>query len=329
MMSDESNWQAVETAWLSQDGESRLYRGDSLEVMSHMPDDSVDCVWTDPPYFLSNDGITCVAGRMVKVNKGEWDRSRGVENDHEFNRTWLSECYRILKPSGTIWVTGTLHVYLSVGMAMTQIGFRILNDIIWQKPNPPPNLGRRCFTHSTEMVLWATKARKGSKHRYTFHYDDMREENGGKQMKNVWQFSAAGRDEKTFGKHPTQKPVALIERCLRASTNPGDLVFDPFAGSGATGVAALGMGRRFVGCEREQEYVELITRRLSNIAVDTKPFFYSPNDAYRQRRLLERGANTPKGNTNGKGRSNTKTGKPQGSKLAPSGSGSFSFQKKP
>ena len=195
MMSDESNWQAVDTAWLSQDGESRLYRGDSLEVMSHMPDDSVDCVWTDPPYFLSNDGITCVAGRMVKVNKGEWDRSRGVENDHEFNRTWLSECYRILKPSGTIWATGTLHVYLSVGMAMTQIGFRILNDIIWQKPNPPPNLGRRCFTHSTEMVLWATKARKGSKHRYTFHYDDMREENGGKQMKNVWQFSAAGRDE--------------------------------------------------------------------------------------------------------------------------------------
>ena len=134
-----------------------------------MPDNSVDCVWTDPPYFLSNDGITCVAGRMVKVNKGEWDRSRGVENDHEFNRTWLSECFRILKPSGTIWVTGTHHVYLSVGMAMTQIGFRILNDIIWQKPNPPPNLGRRCFTHSTEMVLWATKARKGNKHRYTFH----------------------------------------------------------------------------------------------------------------------------------------------------------------
>lgn len=253
---------AARVVWRSEDNLSYLYHGDSLEIMASMPNDSVDCIWTDPPYFLSNDGITCVAGHRVKVNKGEWDRSKGFENDHEFNISWLSECHRILKPAGTIWVTGTLHVYLSVGVAMMQLGYRILNDIIWQKPNPPPNLGCRCFTHSTETVLWATKAKKGSKHRYTFRYEEMREENGGKQMKNVWEFVSPGRDEKKYGKHPTQKPVALIERCLRASTNPGDIVFDPFAGSGATGVAALGMGRKFIGCERETEYVELITKRL-------------------------------------------------------------------
>ncbi len=277
----------VRTAWKSEDGQSILYHGDSLEVMASIPDNSVDCIWTDPPYFLSNDGITCVAGRMVKVNKGEWDRSRGIELDHEFNLNWLSECYRILKPAGTIWVTGTLHVYLSVGMAMLQTGYRILNDIHWEKPNPPPNLGCRCFTHSTETILWATKAKKGGKHRYTFNYEAMKEENGGKQMKNVWRMPSAGKDEKKFGKHPTQKPVALIERCLRASTSTGDLVFDPFAGSGATGVAALKLERRFIGCELEDEYVELIKKRLSEFSSKSPETPYSPTLSAAQLRMLE------------------------------------------
>src|SRR5579871_3898404 len=131
-------------AWASPDGVSRLYHADAFALFEILPDDSVDCVWTDPPYLLSNDGVTCVAGRMVPVNKGEWDRSQGLELDHAFNRAWIKECFRILKPSGTIWVTGTLHVYLSVGMAMLQEGFRIINDIIWEKPNPPPNLACRC-----------------------------------------------------------------------------------------------------------------------------------------------------------------------------------------
>ena len=254
---------AVPIAWRSADGGSRLYRGNVFDLFSRLPDGAFDCIWTDPPYFLSNGGVTCVAGRMVKVDKGEWDRSRGIALDHKFNLEWLAECHRLLKPAGTIWVTGTLHVYLSIGMALQELGFRVLNDIIWQKSNPPPNLGRRCFTHATEMVLWATKALKGSKHRYTFHYETMREENGGKQMKNVWRFPAAGRQEKKFGKHPTQKPAALIARCLRASTDQDDVVFDPFAGSGSTGVAALGMHRRFVGCEREEEFIQLAARRLA------------------------------------------------------------------
>lgn len=275
-------------AWQSEDGQSRLYHGDGLKVMASMPENSVDCVWTDPPYLLSNDGITCVAGKMVKVNKGEWDRSRGIELDHEFNRAWLAECYRILKPAGTIWVTGTLHVYLSVGMAMLQLGYRILNDVIWEKPNPPPNLGCRCFTHATELVLWATKAKKGSKHRYTFNYEAMRKDNGGKQMKTVWEIPPAGRDEKVFGKHPTQKPIALITRCLRASTNPSDLVLDPFAGSGATGVAALSLNRRFIGCERESEFVELICRRLSEVTGSDAKIVHNVPPKAPQPRLFER-----------------------------------------
>jgi site-specific DNA-methyltransferase (adenine-specific) len=254
---------AAQSVWKSDDDKSRLYLGDSLAFMQELPPDSIDCIWTDPPYLLSNDGITCVAGKMVKVNKGEWDRSRGVDLDHEFNRTWLAACHRVLKPSGAIWVSGTLHVYLSVGMAMQQLGFRILNDIVWEKPAPPPNLGCRCFTHSTEILLWATKAKKGGKDRHKFNYEAMKAENSGKQMKSVWRFSTPSNEEKEHGKHPTQKPVALIARCLRATTDPGDVVLDPFTGSGSTGVAALKLGRHFTGCEQNKTYALLAARRLN------------------------------------------------------------------
>lgn len=249
--------------WRSRSDRSRLYQGDTLEIMRSLPDDSVDCIWTDPPYNLSNDGITCIAGKMVKVNKGEWDRSRGAEMDHEFNKAWLAECRRLLKPNGAIWVSGTTHVYPSVAFAMQELGYRILNDIVWEKPAPPPNLGCRCFTHSTEIIFWAAKSKKS---RYTFHYEDMKRENGDKQMKNLWRIKPPGADEKTFGKHPTQKPVALVARCLRASTSRGDLVFDPFAGSATTGVAALGLGRRFIGAEMNPEFVRLAAKRLDAAA---------------------------------------------------------------
>ena len=252
-----------ESIWSSPDGRASLHLGDALEVLSRLPAESVDCVWTDPPYLLSNGGVTCVAGRMVSVDKGDWDRSRGVDADHAFNLAWTAACRRVLKPAGTIWVTGTLHVYPSVGMALVRNGFRLLNDIVWEKPNPPPNLGRRTFTHSTEIVLWAAKSGRDSRHRYTFNYDEMRRENGGKQMKTVWRMKASNAPEKRFGKHPTQKPLALIDRCLRASTNDGGVVLDPFAGSGSTGVAALALGRRFIGIEIDPEYVDLCVRRLS------------------------------------------------------------------
>ncbi|MEM7539968.1 MAG: site-specific DNA-methyltransferase [Pseudomonadota bacterium] len=256
---------APKPLWASRDGHSRLYRRDFLDLAAHIDDASIDCVWTDPPYFLSNDGTTCHAGKRKSVNKGEWDRSLGVDDDHEINREWLSQCHRILKPEGTIWVSGTHHVYLSVGMAMMELGFRILNDIVWEKPNPPPNLGCRCFTHSTEIVLWATKAKKGAKERYRFNYQDMKQENGGRQMKNVWQFTAPGKEEKRLGKHPTQKPLALVERCLLASTAPGDVVFDPFSGSGTTGVAAIAHDRQFIGCESDAEHAKVAKKRINQL----------------------------------------------------------------
>lgn len=256
-------------AWQSDDGESSLVHADHLEFLSSLADHSVDCVWTDPPYFLSNGGSTCKAGRRASVDKGAWDQSQGVAADHAFNRNWLAACFRVLKPGGTIWVSGTHHVYLSVGMAMMELGFRVLNDIVWEKPNPPPNLGCRCFTHATEMVLWAAKPGRGKDQKYTFNYAAMKAENGDRQMKNVWRFTAPGQIEKQHGKHPTQKPLALIERCLRAATHPGDLVIDPFAGSASTGVAALRWSRNFHGSEIDPAYVDLASRRLADAEHDT------------------------------------------------------------
>jgi site-specific DNA-methyltransferase (adenine-specific) len=196
------------------------------------------------------------------VDKGGWDRSQGLAADYAFHLGWLRECRRALKPAGVLWVSGTLHVYLSVGMAMQELGFRILNDVIWEKPNPPPNLGCRCFTHATEVLLFATRAARGSRHRHTFHYAEMKQENGGRQMKNVWRMPAPGADERRAGRHPTQKPLALVTRCLAASTNPDDLVVDPFCGSGSTAVAALRLGRRFQGCEIDARYARLARRRI-------------------------------------------------------------------
>jgi site-specific DNA-methyltransferase (adenine-specific) len=274
----------------------RLYHGDCFQLLDSIiakhPEGRFDAIFADPPYFLSNGGITCHAGRMVKVDKGDWDKSRGPELNHEFNREWLARCQRVLKPNGTIWVSGTQHVIFSIGYAMQQLGFKILNDIAWEKPNPPPNLSCRYFTHSTETILWAARDEK-SKH--VFNYQAMRAVTG-KQMKTVWRakefeqqsnedtkdesenlrafapsllnpiwtLSAPGSDEKAHGKHPTQKPIALIERCLLASTNPGDLVLDPFLGGGTTAIAALRLNRGCVGIEADFVHITLATRRADH-----------------------------------------------------------------
>lgn len=244
-----------------------LYHANCIEFMDMLiakyPEGKFDMIFADPPYFLSNGGITCHAGKMVKVDKGQWDKSNGPELNHEFNLSWLSRCQKVLKPNGTIWVSGTHHVIHSVGYAMQQLGMKILNDITWEKPNPPPNLSCRYFTHSTETIIWAAKTEK-SKH--CFNYDKMRESNNGKQMKSVWSFTAPNGEEKEFGKHPTQKPIALLERIIMASTNEGDLIFDPFSGSSTTGVAAINKHRKFVGTELESEFIDLSIARLKSAA---------------------------------------------------------------
>jgi site-specific DNA-methyltransferase (adenine-specific) len=254
-----------------------LYHGNCLELLdaiaSKYPEGRFDSIFADPPYFLSNGGITCHAGKMVKVDKGDWDKSRGPELNHEFNLEWLRRCQRVLKTNGTIWVSGTLHVIFSIGYAMQQLGFKILNDITWEKPNPPPNLSCRYFTHSTETVLWAAKSDK-SKH--CFNYDLMRHTNGGKQMKTVWTITAPTGDEKTHGKHPTQKPVALVERCILASTNEGDFVLDPFLGGGTTAIASVRNARRCVGIEADAGHIELSINRVKS-EEQTAQDLFAPN----------------------------------------------------
>ena len=261
----------VEPYWSSADGRAVLLHGDALEVLPELQPDSVECVWTDPPYLLSNGGISCSAGRRVIVDKGAWDKSNGFEEDMQFCESWVAECKRVMTPAGSIWISGTLHIHPIVGVALMKSGLRILNDIIWEKPNPPPNLGCRMFTHSTELVYWATKATQDSPHKHTFNYHDMKLENGGKQMKTVWSYTAPGADEKRHGRHSTQKPVALVRRCIRASTNADDLVLDPFVGSGSTGVAAIAEGRRFVGIDSDASFLEIASRRLAEVTPPPPP----------------------------------------------------------
>jgi site-specific DNA-methyltransferase (adenine-specific) len=245
----------------------KIYQGDCLDILAAIPESCVDLIFADPPYFLSNNGITCHAGRMVSVNKGDWDRSRGPEANHEFNSAWLAACQRVLKPNGTIWVSGTSHVIHSVGFAMQQLGFKLLNDISWVKPNPPPNLSCRYFTHATETIIWAAK---DSKSRHTFNYARMKEINGGRQMKSVWEIFPPAKDEKRFGKHPAQKPIALLERILLAASNEGDLVLDPFLGGGTTLVSALRLRRRAVGCELDISSITLAMRRVCSDLVQVE-----------------------------------------------------------
>ncbi len=230
--------------------------GDCVELMDEIAKSgfAFDCAFADPPYFLSNGGISVRNGRQVCVDKGEWDKSNGAESDTAFTRDWLAALRRILKPSGTIWVSGTHHNIFVVANAMTELGYKILNVVTWQKPDPPPNLSCRYFTHSTEFVIWA---RREARTPHFFDYDLMRELAGGQPMRDVWTLHAVEPWEKHCGRHPTQKPIALLVRALLASTAKGDWIIDPFAGSCTTGIAAHLLGRRFFGIDRSEEYLSL------------------------------------------------------------------------
>ncbi len=245
--------------WRGHDGRVTLHHGDSLEVLAALPANSFDLIFADPPYFLSNGGFTCQNGKRAQVHKGGWDRSQGADANHEFNRSWLEACQRLLTPNGTIWISGTSHVIFSVGFALAQLGFKLLNQVTWEKPNPPPNLSCRYFTHSTETILWAAK---NSKSKHYFDYPAMRKRNQDRQMKDVWRMVAPSKGEKTEGRHPTQKPLALLDRILEASCPAGSSVLDPFNGSGTTGVAAVTRGLRYSGIDLDETYLALTKRRL-------------------------------------------------------------------
>ncbi|MDR0908701.1 MAG: site-specific DNA-methyltransferase [Spirochaetaceae bacterium] len=246
-----------------------IFNGDCISILKDFPDNSIDMIFADPPYFLSNNGFTCQGGKMVCVNKGKWDKSNGFENDIAFHFAWINECKRVLKPEGTIWVSGTYHSIYACGYVLQSSNFHILNDIAWYKPNASPNLSCRFFTASHETLIWA---RKSEKAKHTFNYDKMK--NGdfpedvlkkpNLQMRSVWSISTPKPYEKEYGKHPTQKPVNLLKRVVMASTNEGDIILDPFCGSGTTGVACKCLGNRFfIGIEIEENYCELTKKRLS------------------------------------------------------------------
>ncbi len=252
----------------------RLLQGDCLELLDQLPARSIDLIFADPPYLLSNGGTTCASGRRVSVDKGKWDASSGLRADHAWNERWLRACQRVLKSSGPLWVSGPHHVIFSIGFAMQSLGFHLLNTITWFKPNASPNLACRFFTHSTELLLWAAPARRAPLP-HTFHYRDMKAENGGKQMRDLWQIPEPDgqqvvwslptppKSEKRAGKHPTQKPRMLLDRIVRAASSPGDLVLDPFNGSGTSGVAALAAGRRYVGIDVDRAFLDLTRRRIA------------------------------------------------------------------
>lgn len=244
-----------------------LYHGDCRWWMDRFPAESVDCIFADPPYFLSNGGLTVSSGRAVKCAKGGWDRSGGTQADWSFHLSWIAACRRILKPSGTIWVSGTSHSIYQCGLTLQQLGFTILNEVVWYKPNAVPNLSCRVLTASHETLLWARRDRKA---RHTFNYRRLKEgdwsrdilKRPGKQMRSVWAIPPPGGNEKRHGRHPTQKPLDLLHRIVTASTNPGDVIVDPFSGSGTTGVAAVGLGRHYVGIDLDRTYLDLARRRM-------------------------------------------------------------------
>ena len=236
-----------------------VYLADCVELMRLVPTGSVDAVFADPPYRLSNGGVTVSGGRLAPVGKGAWDRSLGsFEEDHAFNVRWLREARRILKPDGTIWVSGTHHIIFSVGFALQSMGFKVINQITWEKPDPPPNAMQTAFTHAHETLLWAGK--RGARH--TFNYEVINSRNPTAQVSSVWRMPPPPRRERAHGYHPTQKPLRLVRRALLACTREGDLVLDPFCGSGTTAVAAKELGRSFVGAESEDEFARLAARRI-------------------------------------------------------------------
>jgi site-specific DNA-methyltransferase (adenine-specific) len=250
---------------------AKLFLGDCLEILESLKSESIDMVFADPPYNLSNGGTSVHAGKRVSVDKGTWDKSAGPKEDFDFHYRWIQACRRVLKKDGSMWISGTYHSIYACGYALQLQDFRLLNDISWFKPNAAPNLGCRMFTASHETLLWASKSKKS---RHTFNYEDMKYGNfdndsikkPGKQMRSVWSVTTPKKDEKIFGKHPTQKPEALLDRIILASTNVGDLVLDPFSGSATTGVSALALGRKYIGIDSNEDYIrDLAIPRLENV----------------------------------------------------------------
>ena len=250
----------------SEDNNFYLLCGDTFALLPQF-DFKFDMVFADPPYFLSNDGLSVQNGKVVSVNKGDWDKSFGFEYINNFNRKWLSLVREKMKEDATVWISGTMHNIFSVGQILVELGFKILNVITWEKTNPPPNFSCRYFTYSTEQIIWA---RKNEKVPHYYNYELMKELNTNRQMKDVWKLPAIQTWEKSCGKHPTQKPLSVLTRLILASTKPNAWILDPFTGSSTTGISANLLNRRFVGIDKEPVYLEISKNRkmeINNLSV--------------------------------------------------------------
>jgi site-specific DNA-methyltransferase (adenine-specific) len=251
----------------------RLINSDVLEALKLIDSESIDFIFADPPYFLSNDGFTVKSGKAVSVNKGDWDKSFGFENEIAFHEAWIAECLRVLKPNGSLAISGTYHSVYKCGFILQKLNCRIINDIAWFKPNGAPALAGRNFTASHETILWASKNQKA---KHTFNYSISRNwdvlndkiYSKGKQMRSVWSVPSTPKREKLHGSHPTQKPYEILRRLVAMCTNEGDWVLDPFCGSGTTGVACVLMKRNFIGIDLDNRYLELTFKRLENARED-------------------------------------------------------------
>lgn len=242
-----------------------LLHGDCMNRLTEIDDNSIDAIFADPPYFLSNGGISVQSGKQVCVDKGDWDKGGTPEYIYEFNRQWLSLCRSKLKDNGTIWISGTHHNIHIVMRCLQELGYKVLNTITWQKTDPPPNLSCRYFNFSTELIIWA---RKFEKKPHKFNYEKMKMLNGGQQMSDVWRIPAVSMWEKQHGKHPTQKPLRILYRIILASTNEGDTILDPFSGSGTTGIAANLLWRKYIGIEQDEQFCDLAIRRRQDLEDD-------------------------------------------------------------
>ncbi len=247
--------------FISKDECFSLYNGDTISILPEI-NQKFDLIFADPPYFLSNNGLTIQSGQIVSVNKGNWDKSEGFEFINDFNRKWLSLVRDNMKDDATIWVSGTMHNIFSIGQILNELGFKIMNIITWEKTNPPPNFSCRYFTYSTEQIIWA---RKSEKVPHYFNYELMKQLNGDKQMKDVWKLPAIAPWEKSCGKHPTQKPLSVLTRLVLASTKPNAWILDPFTGSSTTGIAANLTNRRFLGIDQEKEFLTISKDRKLEI----------------------------------------------------------------
>lgn len=245
----------------------QLFHDDCISVLDSLPENSVDMIFADPPYFLSNNGISCRAGEMVSVNKADWDKSKGLEKDFEFTQNWIKACRRVLKDNGTIWISGTMHNTSQVGFSLQKLNFKLLNEISWFKPNAPPNLSCKYFTHAHETIIWA---RKHKNIHHTFNYEETKQWDdrlspSGKQMKSVWTIPLTSQSEKIHGKHPTQKPMELLRRIILSSSKENDLILDPFNGSGTTGYVAKKFNRKYIGIDKEENFLQTTIKRLNSL----------------------------------------------------------------